>query len=511
MRGLLRVVMFGGAAVVAATAVARAEDDAAIRGAVVKIFTSSRRPDLLRPWTKQPPGDATATGVVIEGNRILTNAHVVLYANQVQIQPYQTSEKTNARVLAVAPGIDLALITVDEPGFFEAHKPVELAKALPNAQDTVAVYGYPTGGSEQAITKGIVSRIEFAPYQLRVAGLRIQVDAAINPGNSGGPALVDGKVIGLAFSRLNRADNIGYIIPSEEISLFLDDVADGQYDGKPTLLGAYSTLENDALRASLKLDRETTGVIVSDVGIPTDTALEVGDIITKIGETAIDNTGQVRIEGNRLIPFQYLVQKLAHDGKVPLTVRRKGELKEVAEPADPARDVFLVPPLKGGNPSYFVYGPLVFTDATLDLLTAQLSQGSATVPFSALLPALMLQGHPFVVRNQDRPAFAGERLVMVCTPMFPHPIGKGYDSPFPKAVASVDGQKVKNLAHMVEILRDGTDEFVRFEFAGSQPSEAIVFRRAEAKAATEQILDDNGIRQAMSPDLVPVWDKRPTP
>ena len=73
------------------------------------------------------------------------------------------------------------------------------------------------------------------PTTLRCRGLRIQIDAAINPGNSGGPAIVGDHMIGLAFSRLTGdAQNIGYIIPGEEIELFLADIADGKYDGKPS-------------------------------------------------------------------------------------------------------------------------------------------------------------------------------------------------------------------------------------------------------------------------------------
>ena len=94
-------------------------------------------------------------------------------------------------------------------------------------------YGFPTGGTSLSITKGIVSRIEFVPYSFPTSGLRIQIDAAINPGNSGGPAVAGDKMIGLAFSHMVNAENIGYIIPNEEIELFLKDVADGQYDGKP--------------------------------------------------------------------------------------------------------------------------------------------------------------------------------------------------------------------------------------------------------------------------------------
>ncbi len=71
-----------------------------------------------------------------------------------------------------------------------------------------------------SITRGIVSRLEYAEYYQVTDGLRIQIDAAINPGNSGGPAIADGQMIGLVFSKLQQADNIGYIIPWRRSSSF---------------------------------------------------------------------------------------------------------------------------------------------------------------------------------------------------------------------------------------------------------------------------------------------------
>ena len=147
--------------------------------------------------------------------------------------------------------------------FFDTHPPLARASKLPQIKDAVLAYGFPTGGTSLSITKGIVSRIEFVAYNYPVSGLRIQIDAAINPGNSGGPAIAGDKMIGLAFSRLGGdTQNIGYIIPNEEIDLFLKDIADGHYDGKPAMYDELQTLENPALREYLKLDKSVEGMVV---------------------------------------------------------------------------------------------------------------------------------------------------------------------------------------------------------------------------------------------------------
>ncbi len=57
-----------------------------VENSVVKVFSTLRYPDPYKPWTKQAPKDVTGSGVVIVGKRILSNAHLVQYASQVQVQ-----------------------------------------------------------------------------------------------------------------------------------------------------------------------------------------------------------------------------------------------------------------------------------------------------------------------------------------------------------------------------------------------------------------------------------------
>ena len=63
-----------------------------VENSVVKVFSTLRAPDPAKPWSKQSPSDISGSGVVIAGKRILTNAHVILYASEVQIQANQAGD-----------------------------------------------------------------------------------------------------------------------------------------------------------------------------------------------------------------------------------------------------------------------------------------------------------------------------------------------------------------------------------------------------------------------------------
>jgi S1-C subfamily serine protease len=504
MASYARIILLCGALfTAAASAATHAAEQAppALENSVVKIFSTMRYPDPFKPWTKQAPSEATASGVVIEGKRILTNAHAVLYASQVQIQANAAGDKLSASVLAIAPGIDLAVLQLDDPSFFDTHPPVARASKLPQIKDPVLAYGFPAGGSSLSITKGIVSRIEFVPYNYPVSGLRIQIDAAINPGNSGGPAIAGDKMIGLAFSRLGGdSQNIGYIIPNEEVDLFLKDIAGGHYVGKASMHDDLQTLENPALREYLKLDKSVEGMVVhrpdkSDAAYP----LKEWDVLTRIGDTPIDNQGMVKIDKDLRVSFGYMIQKVTKDGKLPLTVVRAGKTLKLELPVSPEYPT-LVSDLRGEYPSYFVYGPLVFSRATRQFLGAFENNAN-------LMRVLGFVKSPLVTRAFDPPSDDLQELVIISSPLFPHKLANGYSNPAGSVVSSLNGTPVKSLKHLVALLRDLKDPFVTLEFA-SKGGEALVFSRQALVAATDDILTDNGVRAQGSPDMLAVWQAR---
>jgi S1-C subfamily serine protease len=465
--------------------------------AVVKLIVTQRAPDFARPWSKGNPTETFGTGFVISGNRIITNAHVVQYASQMYVQLHQSDEKLEARAELVAHDLDLAIVRLDDPSQLEQVKPLEIDETLTPLRAEVSVYGFPVGGDQLSITKGIVSRIEHTQISLGRTGLRVQVDAAINPGNSGGPVLWNGKVIGVAYSIIASANSIGYLIHASELLGFLRDVEDARYDGAPLLWDYYQTVENSGLRTKLQLPKGLGGVLVNQVNsaFDQDYPLRVNDIITHIGPHPIDSQGKVRVQ-ELLLHFQYHCASQCVDGKIPLTIWREGEERKVDCPA-PRQLPGVLPLLKGTYPRYFILGPLTFCTASTELV-----MGLTNSP--KMQTALSLRRSPLLTSLSARTLTGEAELVVIPNSPFSHRLMKGYGPPILNSVKAVNGIEVRNLSHLVEIFRDCRDEYFEFEFY-DQGAERLILPRKEMLDSTSTILEDNNIREQFSPDLAKVW------
>ena len=98
------------------------------------------------------------------------------------------------------------------------------------------------------------------------------------------------------------------------------------------------TLENAALRTFLKLPKDAQGIVVDEPERrPGDGGLRKWDVITKIGANAVDDQGMIKLGANSRVGFQYLVQSVAKDGKVPLTVIRDSKPLQIDLPVRAAR------------------------------------------------------------------------------------------------------------------------------------------------------------------------------
>ncbi len=461
-----------------------------VKDAVVKIFVTSNRMDFYRPWQSLGSSGKTGSGCIISGNRILTNAHVVSDSTFIQVRKESDPKRYTAHLQAVGHDCDLALLTVDDPKFFEGISPLEMGE-LPNLQDSVSVIGYPEGGDKISITEGVVSRIEIIGYSQSSRKLiAVQIDAAINPGNSGGPGIKDGKLIGIAMQGISESQNIGYMIPTPVIKHFFNDLQDSHYEGFPIIGIDITDTENPALREFYKIQDKIGGVLVTKI-IPyssSDGILKEDDVILEIDDIPLGMDGTFEFRGNERLYLSHLINEKQMGGDVKIKIIRDGQekithvkLKSFA-PLVPLPNYF-------SKPSYYIYGGLVFTVLSSDLLSTWGGRWWEKGPLDFLY-YLIGTGR---LNNQSR------QELVVLLQVLPDDINVGYHDISNEVIAKVDGQEIKSFKDFVLILNNNKSK--KYTIIETEHNLRIILENTDIEKITAGILKRNNIPFQYSDDV----------
>jgi S1-C subfamily serine protease len=459
------------------------------RDAVVKIFVTKNQMDYYRPWQAKGSGSTSGSGCVIEGNRILTNAHVVSDSTFIQVRKESDPQKYTAQLEAIGNDCDLAILTVRDPKFFEGITPLALGD-LPQLQDTVSVIGFPLGGDKLSITEGVVSRIEIVTYvQSSKKLLGVQIDAAINPGNSGGPVFLNDQVVGIAMQVAINGQNIGYMIPIPIIQHFLDDLKDGRYDGFPTLGVEFYNTENKTLREYYDVADRSGGVLISNV-LPysaADAALQEGDILLSVNGVPIGMDGTFEFRPHERLAFSYLINSKQVGEKVSLEISRRKKLKIVQTAFDPY-DGLIPPPQHFEKPPYYILGGLIFTVLSSDLLQSWGNPWWEKAPLDFLY---YLIGNGRL--NEDH-----KKEMVVMLAVLPDDINAGYHNLNNLVIEKVNGKTFKSFNEFVLLLEKNRAEYTYIETTQHFP---IILRTNAIAAADKGILERNNIPYPYSKDV----------
>lgn len=427
-----------------------------IEDSVIKIYTTQAAPDYFTPWRLLTPRQSSGSGAVIGGNRILTNAHVVANASYVQAQKHNDPQRYQARVLFVSHEADLALITVDEPGFFSDLKALTIGD-LPEPLQEVSVYGYPIGGKTLSITKGILSRVEQQVYAHAGAYLLAgQIDAAINPGNSGGPVIVDQQIVGVVMQANagGRAENLGYFVPPSVVRHVLQDSEDGILDGFPDLGFRTQTLDSPAAKAAYGLDADQNGVLVIKVfeGSPAAGVLQENDVILKIDDSEIADDGTIELTEDLLTDYKHAID-MHHIGEnLQITFSRDSRERTVDLLAEKALQNYSL--VRGERfdeiPQYYIYGGVLFVPLNMNLIKRWGNDWSRSAPVS-LLQARNEWSSP------DR------RELVVALQVLAADVNLGYHDWRNWVVEYVNGEPIRDFQHFANMLKDNEQENIVFE------------------------------------------------
>lgn len=446
-----------------------------IKTSIVKIFTVSNKPSFRQPWTSLVK-QFTGSGCIIEGNRILTNAHVVTDSTYVEVLKNGEVKRYEAEVLSISHDSDLALITVKDKSFFENTISLPIGK-LPNLQEEVTVYGFPTGGDTLSITKGVISRIEHQRYVHSGKNLlAIQIDAAINPGNSGGPALSDGKIVGLVMQGRKSSQSIGYIIPTSVIKHYLDDIEDGVYDGYPFLGITIQDLESPILKEMYGLSKSKHGILLNQIipNSPASKIFELGDIIISIDGFKVFTNSKVEFRDKEYTDFTYPLDAHQIGDEISLEVIRKGKIVKLKTTLDKTQNkLMLIKKRKyEQNPTYYIYGGLVFVPAINKYK----------------IPQEYFKKFPDKKREE----------LVILHRVLSSELTKGFNQVQGLLMAKVNSKEFKNFNEFVSHIENSKEKYIVFEDVDNNK---VVLKREDVIKKQKMILDRYNIKASKSNDL----------
>ncbi len=473
-------------------------DISQIRKGVIKITVMEQTPDYTVPWNPGRMSQKMGTGFIIEGNRILTNAHLASNARFLAVEKEGDSRKHEARVRFIAHDCDLAMLEVLDSTFFEGTVPLSIG-GIPTLNSIVNVVGYPIGGMRLSITRGVVSRIDYQIYSHSMLDqhLAIQIDAAINPGNSGGPVLQGERVVGVAFQgyRGDVAQNVGYMIPVPVIERFLNDISDGQYDRYVDLGIQLFPLLNGAHRRALGLDSGDYGVVVSHVykEAPCANLLQVGDILLAIDGLTISSDGYVDMEGEKLHMAEVVERKLKGD-KVRLDILREDQHKEVIVSLSAPWPFQLQALQHDVRPRFVLFGGLVFQPLSRRfIMEADIRNESIRYYFSYYL---------------DHELYLDTPEIIVLSQVLPDPINV-YLTPFVNGIVdTINGRHIGTLEDVADAFGESPEYYVIRLKGNGRP---LVLEREAVQEARERILQRYGVlqEQYLGDSFVPEdWDEK---
>jgi putative serine protease PepD len=301
-------------------------------------------PSVVTIYVSSSSGSGSGSGVVMSADGyVLTNNHVVTLDSSTEQATVQvrTADGTlyDATVVGTDPTSDLAVVKLSGAGGLT---PASFANSDDvQVGDLAVAIGAPLGLSN-TVTDGIISATNRAVAtgsdQEQTVIDALQTDAAINPGNSGGPLVdAEGKVVGINTAIASVASSglpgqqssqsgnigVGFAIPANTAKRIAQEIID---TGSAThaLLGVSATTASD--NAASVVGTGAQLVTVQDGSPAADAGLQVGDVITAVGDRVVTSSTELTAA----------VRSATPGDKITLTVRRGGDSSKVDVTLDAA-------------------------------------------------------------------------------------------------------------------------------------------------------------------------------
>ena len=377
------------------------------KDAIVQVFAQTAEFNWEEPYKTPVQKKAFGSGFFIdEQGYLITNFHVIDQAHGIKIQiPSLGKEQFDAVTIGVFPERDIALLKVTDEALARIQT---LLKKIPFLKlgdsdkiartDQIMTFGYPLGQEKLKSGQGVVSGME------NIGGdSYIQITAALNPGNSGGPSLDRaGNVIGVNSARISMAQNIGYIIPINNVKNVIRDLKKVKILRKP-MLGCefnYGTRDmvdflNNPEPGGLYISRVYPQTLLAKAG------LRSGDMLYRINDYQLDLYGEANAPWSEdKVPVTALLSRFTLGQKIELVIYRNGKQLIVSFPFELVEDL----PVRKYFPEF-------------ESIDYEVIGGMVVMPLSINHLPLFEETNPWLIKYSQRESQYIPRLII--THIFP--------------------------------------------------------------------------------------------
>ncbi len=450
---------------------------------VLNLLVTSQRFDERRPWAKRPPRSRSGSALVVEGGVLLTEAEMIRDATLIQVEKHANARRVPARVVHVDHDIDLALLAVDQPGFFDDLEPARIADSMPTEG---VVYSVRWRNRQLEVSGSRVARIEVRknPYgSIQHAFLLLATD--LSGGGWAEPVFSKDGFIGLTTAQEGQ---YATVIPAEIVSAYLERVRSGDYRGFPSLNPAWQLNLDRALASFLGLEGEPRGVVLREVphGSTGCDELRPRDVLLGLAGQDIDALGNYQHPRYGKQRFLHaLIEKVQPGERVPARVLRDGQVLDVEIRArrypDSAR---LVPWNRTDSPPpYVVAGGLVFREFDGSYLRSWGEGWRHEAP-----PNLVYRYE--LEKETQTPE---RRRIILLSQVLPSAYNVGYHDLENLALEEINGRPIDSVAEVEEAFRHPENGLHRIRFHPADLRWEIHLDAEGFEEATAKILRDYNV------------------
>lgn len=425
---------------------------------IIRVTVTSQGYQFHRPWQQRRPTTQTGIGAIVSGGHVLATASLVANHRYIELEAIDTKKKYRATVAVVDYEANLALLKPVDEDFLEGRQPLDIA--TPISPGNALTVWQVKGNGDIIPTTGKVTSIELRAYTKGNYFLAYRLNSALQYGanNRTLPVVRGNRLAGFVLRNDTSGQTID-VISTQVIRHFLKDAQEPNYQGFPRAGFHYGPLLDPQLRRYIDLPENISGIYVQKVikGGPADTAgLSSQDVITRIGDFAVSNTGQYihPLYGNTSIV--HLIRTVYHDGDiVPFQIYRKGKTVTLNVQLNHRQpDEYLVPPyVVDRPPQYLIVGGLIFQELSVSYLREYGKEWASRAPIDLV----------YYQQNQDYLNGDRREKIIIISRVIQTPFTIGYGNLSDLVVTRVNGQTIRNLADVAAAIKNPQGDFHKIE------------------------------------------------